>query len=122
MAAFVYLICWTQDGSLTKYGMTGDPQNRKEWERWARSKYRDELRTWGNWSRAYAVPMTTPREAKDWEILMGKIANLRDLKRKHPWRHKENGKDGEWCVSGDETIDCFNAALQQFTDQRKLFP
>ncbi len=30
--------------------------------------------------------MRTAREAKDWEFLMGKIANLSDLKCKHPWR------------------------------------
>ena len=116
MTAFVYLICWTQNEGLTTFGMTGDPQNRKEWERWARSEYRPELRKWGKWSRAYTVPMQTISEAQDWEILMGQMAKLRDLKRKHPWRHgdKENGQDGVWCLSQDKTVNCFNQALQQF--------
>ena len=77
MTVFVYLICWTQSGGLAKYGMSKDTQSRKDWERWARSQYRNELRSWGKWSRAYSVPMRTAREAKDWEFLMGKIANMK---------------------------------------------
>ncbi|WP_232199922.1 hypothetical protein [Synechococcus sp. CC9616] len=59
--------------------------------------------------------MQTISEAQDWEILMGQMAKLRDLNRKHPWRYgdKENGQYGEWCVSQDETVNCFNQALQQ---------
>jgi|TARA_E500000178_G_C16893189_1_gene694496 hypothetical protein len=119
MTAFVYMICWTQNEGLTTFGMTGDPQNRKEWERWARSEYRPELRKWGKWSRAYTVPMQTISEAQDWEILMDQMANLRALKRKHPWRHGdiENGEFGAWCVSQDETLNCFNQALQQFENR-----
>ena len=113
------MICWTQNEGLTTFGMTGDPQNRKEWERWARSEYRPELRKWGKWSRAYTVPMQTISEAQDWEILMDQMANLRALKRKHPWRHGdiENGEFGAWCVSQDETLNCFNQALQQFENR-----
>lgn len=124
MTAFVYLICWTQNEGLTTYGMTGDPQNRKEWERWARSEYRPELRKWGKWSRAYTVPMQTISEAQDWESLMGQMAKLRDLKRTHPWRpaDKENGKYGEWCVSHEETVNCFNQALLQFEDPGQPLP
>ncbi len=118
MTIFVYLICWSQTGGLTKYGITVDTQNRKEWERWARSQYRDELRSWGKWSRAYSVPMRSTREANDWMILMGQMAGLGDLKRKHPWRDVDK-ENGEWCVSGDATVNCFNQALQHFEDQRK---
>ena len=115
MTVFVYLICWSQSGGLTKYGMTENTQNRKDWERWARSQYRDELRSWGKWNRAYSVPMRTASEAKDWELLMGKIVNLSNLHCKHPWRESDNGS-GKWCVSGDKTVQCFNQALQQFED------
>ena len=121
MTVFVYLICWTQSGGLAKYGMTEDAQNRKDWERWARSQYREELRSWGKWGRAYSVPMRTAREAKDWEFLMGKIVNLSDLKRMHPWREIDK-ESGQWCISGDETVNCFNQALQQFEDQKILLP
>ena len=121
MTVFVYLICWTQSGGLAKYGITENAQNRKDWERWARSQYREELRSWGTWSRAYSVPMRTAREAKDWEFLMGKIANLSDLKRMHPWREIDK-ESGQWCVSEDGIVNCFNQALQQFEDQKTLPP
>ena len=114
-----YLICWNQKGGLTKFGMIEGPQNRKEWERWARSEYRDELRNWGPWARAYSVPMTTYREAKDWKILMGKITKQKDLKCKHPW--SQIGEENEeWCMSGDAIVVCFNEALQQLNEQEKL--
>ena len=121
MTVFAYLICWSKNEGLAKYGITADPQNRKDWERWARSEYRSELRQWGKWSRAYTVPLATVREARSWKNLMNKMAILRDLKRKHPWRYNdhENEKYGEWCIAEDDTVDCFNQTLQQFEDQEK---
>lgn len=115
MNSLVYLICWTQKDGLTKFGITEEgPQNRKEWERWARSEYRDELRNWGPWARAYSVTMTSAREAKDWMILMGKLTKLHNLNRKHP--QSQNGENDEWCYSGDITVQCFNEALQQLNN------
>ena len=63
--------------------------------------------------------MRTAREAKDWVLLMGKIANLSDLKCMHPWREIDKER-GQWGVSGDGTVNCFNQALQQFEDQKTL--
>ena len=118
MNLLAYLICWNQKGGLTKFGMIEGPQNRKEWERWARSEYRDELRNWGPWARAYSVPMTTYREAKDWKILMDKITKQKILKCKHP-RIQIGEEHHEWCVSGDAIVNCFNEALHQLNDQTK---
>ena len=124
MTAFVYLICWSHNEGLATYGITGEPEHRKEWERWARSEYRPELRQWGKWNRAYTVPMPTVREARDWKMLMDEVTILRKLIRKHPWRHKDHeiGTYDKWCLSDDETVDCFNQTLQQFNDQTKKLP
>ena len=118
MKSLVYLICWSQKGGLAKFGMTEGPQNRKEWERWARSEYREELRNWGSWACAYSVPMTTAREAKDWKILMDKITKLKNLKRNHP-KSQIGEEQDEWCLSGDAIVNCFNEALQQLSDKAK---
>lgn len=119
MKSLAYLICWNQKGGLAKFGITEGPQNRKEWERWARSEYRDELRNWGPWVRAYSVPIKTSSEAKDWKVLMGKITQQKNLQCKHPRSHIGEENE-EWCVSGDAIVDCFNEALQQHNEQRKL--
>jgi hypothetical protein len=118
MNSLAYLICWNQKGGLTKFGTIDGSRNRKEWERWARSEYKDELRNWGPWARAYSIPMKTSREAKDWKILMDKITKQKNLKCKHP-RIQIGEEHDEWCVSGDAIVNCFNEALHQLNDQTK---